>query len=189
MHANQQPRWFSVHQLLPSLFQPFHAHWLRGAQLLRKEAHPQFFEQPSELGHACIGHALALGHQAPILLLEGFEFCQLAGIARCIGANFVQAQHDGFEVARKVLQLRVGCVDHKAFTHQALQLQRAIGHCVRMRFGVFDLSARHAEFSQPGIGQTRHFIGNQRQAPSPFVNALFEAELIRWQRVHEEGTV
>jgi hypothetical protein len=43
MHANQQLRWFSMHQLLPSLLKPLHAYRLRGAQFLCKKAHAQFF--------------------------------------------------------------------------------------------------------------------------------------------------
>ena len=55
--------------------------------------------------------------------------------------------------------------------------------------GVFDFARGRSKFNQNDTRQAGHLIRNQGQAPSPLVNALLKAELIGWQRVHEEGTV
>ena len=88
-----------------------------------------------------------------------------------------------------MLQLRPRCERHETFGHQALQLLRTIGCGVGCILGIFDFASGSRKFKQDDAGQARHFIRNQGQAPSSFINAFLEAELICRQRVHEKCTV
>jgi hypothetical protein len=103
IHA-RKPATRSSRQLRPRLLQPLDTHRLRGAQLLGEEAHAQFFQQPAKLLQALVHHAFALGHQAPVALLQRAQLGQARRISGRVGAVFVQARGDGFEVAGKVLQ-------------------------------------------------------------------------------------
>ena len=95
-------------QLRPHFVQALAAHRVRRAQLLGEEAHAQLFQHPAVLLQPRIVLAFALGQQAGIALLQRLQFLQFGGIAGRVGADFVQADGDGLQVAGKVLQLRPG---------------------------------------------------------------------------------
>ena len=114
---------------------------------------------------------------------------QAGGVAGGVGAPLVQAQGDGLEVARKVLQLRVRRGGQKAFGHQSCQLLGGVGGCVGGVFAVFDLALGGGKLHQYAAGQARHFAGDQRQAGAAFVHAFFEVGFARGQRLDQKGAV
>jgi len=95
-------------QLRPGFFQPFYAHGLRRAQFLGEEADAKFFQQPAEFLQALIHHALALGQQARVALLQRLQFFEARQVTRRVGAVFVEPRGDGFQVAREVMQAGPG---------------------------------------------------------------------------------
>ncbi len=176
-------------QLRPGFFQPLDADRLRRAQFLGEEAHPQFFEQPAEFEHAGVLRAFALGHQAPVALLLRFEFGHALGVAGGVGAVFVQAQGDGLEIARKVLQLGPRGGGDESFGHEALQLLGAVCGGLGRVLGVLDLAHRAGVLGQDDAGQARDFVGDQGQAAPALFHALFEGGFVGGQRVLQKGAV
>ena len=96
----------------------------------------QFFELPAELLDGFVRHAL-LGEQEGTPFVGGPQrlvFGQQARVARGIAAQLVEAQGDGLEVARIVLQALERRFKDETFADQApeLLLKVAVGGGLRL---------------------------------------------------------
>src|SRR5690606_3967453 len=104
--ARSVPQPPSSPQRLPRLLQPLYRHGRRRAQFLGVELHAQLLQHPPVLFELRIGFALLapLGVFALPLRLQRRVFAHRARVAGGIGAQLVQAQGNGLQVAREMLQ-------------------------------------------------------------------------------------
>ena len=122
-------------------------------------------------------------------MVERLELRALGQIPSRIGAKFVQPQLHGLEIARKVLQLRIGCVHHEPFAHQALKLVLQLLDHLRLTLGVLDFALHLGKFGQHGATQARHFLRDQIQSAASFLQTLLKCRLAIGQGVKEEGPI
>ena len=126
---------------------------------------------------------------ALVVIPQGFEFGHEAGIAAGVSFELVQAQADGFEVARVMLQTLERRVDDETFADQPCHLGFDVLYCRRVRPASREFFQHALPLCKNQPDQAADFLQQKAQARFGFLAAGAESGLVERPGGHEAGAL